>query len=263
MGFPGTAIIAGLGNSTGTGAATARLFASKGFRVALISRTPSELQKFAEELTSAGGVAAAFPVTQYTVPEITSAFAAIEAKWPSVVGQSGVRFALWNAGSSTWGKLLEITPAQIQESVDVNIVGAFAFAQESVKAILNATGEVEKKEGNRGTIVFTGATAALRGGNGFAAFAAGKFGIRAIAQSAAREYGPEGIHIAHAIIDGGILTDRAATRYADKPELMAKYSDPRKVLLPESIAKSYWYLHEQDASAWTQELDLRPSHEKW
>ncbi|KAK4700584.1 hypothetical protein P7C70_g5663, partial [Phenoliferia sp. Uapishka_3] len=250
------------------------LFPTSGYKIALISRTPSSLTAFAETLNAAHGAdtAAAFPVTQYTVPAIRSAFEEIEKVWPTVEGKSGIRFALWNAGSATWGGFLGITEDQIQESVDVNIVGAFAFGQEVVKAILKSTGEEEVKEGHRGSLLFTGATAALRGGNGFSAFAAGKFGIRAIAQSIAREFGPQGIHSAHGAILNllargckltQIVTDRGLERSAGNEAATARYQDPRVTLLPDSIAKAYLYLHEQDSSAWTQELDLRPSFEKF
>ncbi|KAI5481389.1 hypothetical protein MNV49_005011 [Pseudohyphozyma bogoriensis] len=255
----GTAVIAGVGNGTGVGASTARLFASKGYSVALISRSADELDKLASSIKASGGEAAAFPIEAYDHASLASAFTAIANKWPA----PGLRFALFNAGDATWGKFLTIKEEDIKKSVQTNIVGAFAFGQEVVRAILATTGEKEVEYGHRGTLLFTGATAALRGSEGFGAFAAGKFGIRAIAQSVAREYGKEGIHVAHSIIDGSIVTDRGLAYTANNPEAQAKYKDNRRALSPDSIAKSYWYLHEQDPSAWTQELDLRPAHEKF
>ncbi|KAM0745572.1 NAD(P)-binding protein [Meredithblackwellia eburnea MCA 4105] len=254
------AVIAGIGNGSGTGAATARLFATQGYHVATVARNSSDLQTFTDSITASGGSAKAFPINSYNHSDLAAAFSSISKQWPDA---SGVRFALWNAGSANWGKFLDITEEQIKQSVDVNIVGAFAFGQEVVKAILATTGEKEKEEGHRGTLIFTGATAALRGGNGFSAFAAGKFGIRAISQSIAREYGPEGIHVAHAIIDGSIVTNQGKARFASDADRLAKYEDPRKALKPESIAETYLFLHRQDASAWAQEIDLRPAHEKF
>jgi NAD(P)-dependent dehydrogenase (short-subunit alcohol dehydrogenase family) len=111
----------------------------------------------------------------------------------------------------------------------------------------------------RGTIVFTGATASVRGGNGYAAFAAAKHGLRALAQSMARELGPQGIHVAHVVIDGVIDTRLVASRFPD----LHKLKDRDGLLHPDHIAEAYWQLHLQPRSAWTQELDLRPWIEKF
>jgi NAD(P)-dependent dehydrogenase (short-subunit alcohol dehydrogenase family) len=110
-------------------------------------------------------------------------------------------------------------------------------------------------EQGRGTIVFTGATAALRGSAKFSALAVGKFGLRALAQSMARELGPQGVHVVHVVIDGQIDTPRGRA--------MAPGRDPATMLAPDAIAEAYWQLHEQHRSTWTQELDLRPSSEKF
>ncbi|THH07724.1 hypothetical protein EW146_g9223, partial [Bondarzewia mesenterica] len=113
------------------------------------------------------------------------------------------------------------------------------------------------EKGKRGTLLFTGATASLRGNVTTSAFATGKFGLRALAQSLSKEFGKENIHVAHVIIDGGIVTDRSRARGE------AWVNNPDVRLEPDSIAKAYQYLTEQDRSAWTWELDLRPAHEKW
>ena len=112
---------------------------------------------------------------------------------------------------------------------------------------------------NRGTILFTGATAGLRGGAGFAAFAGAKHGIRALAQSMARELGPRNIHVAHVVVDGAIDTDFIRDNFPQKYAL----KDEDGILNPEHIADNYWYLHSQPRDAWTHELDLRPALEKW
>jgi NAD(P)-dependent dehydrogenase (short-subunit alcohol dehydrogenase family) len=111
----------------------------------------------------------------------------------------------------------------------------------------------------RGTVLFTGATASLRGGVGFSAFAGGKSALRALAQSMAREFGPQGLHIAHVVVDGVIDSERVRTT---QPERVAALG-PQGLLDPDSIARAYLWLHEQTPDAWTFELDLRPSVEKW
>jgi len=246
-------VVAGVGTGAGTGAATARLFAKVGYNVALIARGEASLNKLADEIKSTGGEAGAFPLESgsYTSSALQSAFAAIKSRWPS----SPLRVALFNAaGTNVWKPFLDITPEDIQASVDTNIVAAFAFARESILAFK----ELDIEEGKRGTLLFTGATASLRGNTTTSAFAAGKFGIRALAHSLAKEFSKENIHVAHSIIDGGILTDRAISYMPEE-----KLNNPDLMLKPESIAEAYLYLVNQDRSAWTWELDLRPAHEKW
>ncbi|KZP06791.1 NAD-P-binding protein [Athelia psychrophila] len=242
-----TFVVAGVGNGFGTGAATARIFAKAGYNVALIARNADSLKKFAEEIKGTGAEAAAFPIESYSATAIQAAFAAIRSQWP----ESPLRVALWNAAFGAWKPFLELKPEEIQESVNTNIVGAFAFSREVITAFKDL--DIDEK-GKRGTLLFTGATASLRGNTTTSAFAAGKFGLRALSQSLAKEFGKQNIHVAHAIIDGGILTDRSA------PE---KRGNPDASLNPESIGNSYLYLVNQDRSAWTWELDLRPAHEKW
>jgi len=244
-------VVAGIGNGSGTGAASGRAFAGAGYRVALIARNPDSLKKTAEDINSAGGEAAGFPVKAYTHEELHTAFEAIKTHWPD----ADIRVGLFNSGSAVWKGFLDITPEEVKQTVDVNIVGAFAFARETILAFKDLP---LTHTGKRGTLLFTGATAALRGNKTTSAFAAGKFGIRALAQSLNKEFGKQDIHVAHAIIDGQILTDIGKGRHG--PE----WAENEAIRLnPESIAKSYLYLTNQDRSAWTWELDLRPAHENW
>ncbi|KZP10322.1 NAD-P-binding protein [Athelia psychrophila] len=247
-----TFVVAGVGNGFGTGAATARVFAKAGYNIALIARNADSLKKFAEEIKGTGGEAAAFPIENYSGASIQSAFASIKSQWPS----SPLRVALWNAAFGVWKPFLELKPEEIQESVDTNIVGAFAFSREAITAFKDLA--VDEQKGKRGTLLFTGATASLRGNTTTSAFAAGKFGLRGLSQSLAKEFGKENIHVAHAIMDGVILTDRSKAYVAAE-----KRDNPDAMLNPESIGNSYLYLANQDRSAWTWELDLRPAHEKW
>ncbi|KAG2159409.1 uncharacterized protein EDB93DRAFT_1275270 [Suillus bovinus] len=254
-------VVAGIGNGTGTGAATARLFAKSGYRVALISRGPDYLNKLATEINQAGGEAAPFPLKDYTTASIKSAFASLKSHWPS----SPLRVAVFNAGYGVWKPFLNITEDEVRESIDTNILAAFAFARETLLEFTKLDFETADEGGvagdarKRGTLIFTGATASIRGNTLTSAFSASKFGIRALSQSLAKEFDKQNIHVAHSIIDGGILTDRTKSHRND-PSWEAN-QDAR--LDPESIAKSYLYLVKQDSSAWTWEIDLRPAHEKW
>jgi len=243
-------VVAGLGGGAGTGAATARVFAQAGYNVALIARKTNGagLESVVQEIGN--DKARAFAVESYDDKHITEAFSDIKKHWPN----EELRVAVWNAGYGVWKPFLQVTDAEVRESVNTNIVAAFSFSRAVIHAFKDQ--KLDDK-GKRGTLIFTGATASLRGNVVTSAFAAGKHGLRALSQSLAKEFGKQNIHVSHAIIDGGILTDRSAA----KGEEWAKNQDGR--LDPESIGKSYLYLAEQDRSAWTWELDLRPAHEKW
>ncbi|KDQ13493.1 hypothetical protein BOTBODRAFT_631067 [Botryobasidium botryosum FD-172 SS1] len=255
-------VIAGVGNGLGkrTIFGRSREFARLGHSVALIARNGSSLKRAAEEIKNTGADAHAFPVSQYDHSEIQSVFHTIKKHWPD----QEIRTAVWNAGHSVWKPFLETTEDEIKESVGTNIVAPFAFARESIQSFKDlecvAITRVVKPNdvGARGTLIFTSATAALRGNVMTSAMAAGKHGLRALAQSLNKEFGKQNIHVAHAIIDGVILTDRTKQMKDEAWQL-----DPDARLDPQSIAKAYAYLAQQDRSAWTFELDLRPAHEKW
>lgn len=247
-------VVAGVGNAAGTGAATARVFSKAGYRVALLARNADSLNSLASQLTKAGGEAHPFALSSYAPQAIRDAFASIRKQWPKEQGNE-IRAALWNTAAAVWKPFLEVTDEEVKESLDVNVAAAFAFSRE---AILEFKNNDLNDLGKRGTLIFTGATASTRGNVTTSAFAVGKFGLRALSQSLAKEFGKENIHVAHAIIDGPILTDRQRARHDATWE-----ADENVRLDPESIAKSYLYLANQDRSALTWELDLRPAHEKW
>ncbi|KAI0824414.1 short-chain dehydrogenase/reductase SDR [Trametes gibbosa] len=254
-------VIAGVGNGSGTGGATARVFSKAGYRVALIARGTDRLKKATEEINQAGGEAVAFPIESYGYKALTDVFGAIRAhQWPGASSAPEIRAALWNAGAGVWKPFLEVTEEDLQLTVDANITGAFAFSREIIEAFKK--NELDES-GKRGTLIFTGATASLRGNVITSVFAAGKFALRALSQSLNKEFGKQNIHVAHAIIDGGILTDASLARRTDEAARKAYKEDANTRLDPESIAKSYLYLANQDRSAWTWELDLRPAYEKW
>ncbi|KIY74046.1 NAD(P)-binding protein [Cylindrobasidium torrendii FP15055 ss-10] len=243
-------IVAGIGNAAGTGAATARLFAKSGYAVALLSRardgSNAKLDSLVKEIKESGGEAKAFPLQAYDTSNIVSAFKGIQATYPT--DKYSLRAALWNAGDAVWKPFLEITEEELDKTFNTNTRAAFSFSRETILRF-KANTDVDEQSGTNGTLIFTGATASIRGNKLTSAFSTAKSGLRALSQSLAKEFGPSGIHVGHSIIDGRILTERA-----DGVEVG---------LRPESIAQSYLDLTKQHKSAWTWELDLRPAEEKW
>ncbi|KAF9002187.1 short-chain dehydrogenase/reductase SDR [Cyathus striatus] len=235
-------VVVGLGNGTGTGASTARLFAKKGYSVALIARGADHVKKLAEEINASGGEAAPFPIDAYTHETFSTAWGAIRNRFPKP--QYVINAALYNAAHGVWKPFLDVKPEDIEASLSISVVGAFAFSKEVIQEF---KGNDVDESGKRGTLLFTGATASLRGNVVTSAFAAGKFGTRALSQSLAKEFGKQNIHPKLTLINRG-------------PDWETN-EDVR--LNADSIANSYLYLVNQDRSAWTWELDLRPAHEKW
>ncbi|HXV25680.1 MAG TPA: SDR family NAD(P)-dependent oxidoreductase [Alphaproteobacteria bacterium] len=227
------ALIVGVG--PGLGAALARRFAKGGVTVALAARRREQLAGLAEEI---GGRAYACDVADEASVEELFGKVGRELGAPGIV--------IYNAGAYSPGGILEISPAEFERCWRVGCLGGFFVGQRAARSMV--------AEG-RGTILFTGATASLRGGVGFANLAVGKFGLRALAQSMARELGPKGIHVAHVIIDGQIRSERYAHLEKERPA--------DGLLDPAAIADTYWQLHTQPRSAWTLELDLRPWVERF
>ncbi|KAK0433094.1 NAD(P)-binding protein, partial [Armillaria borealis] len=238
------AVIAGLGSGSGTGAATARLFAKQGYAIALVARGADSLKALSDEINTAGGAAASFPISSYSTTDINAAFTQIRAQYQG----RPIRVALYNAGHGVWKPFLDITPEDVQAVTQTNIEGAFAFSKNVIEAF--QANEVDEK-GKRGSLIFTGATASIRGNVTTSAFSAGKHALRALSQSLAKEFGKKNIHVSHAIIDGGILTNLSRQRRND-PE-WEQNEDAR--LSPDGIAESYLHLVKQPRSTWTWELD--------
>jgi NAD(P)-dependent dehydrogenase (short-subunit alcohol dehydrogenase family) len=231
-------VAAVLGAGPGLGAAIARRFADEGFGVALMARREESVAQVREEIEDGRGTA--LPVSaDATVPDsVAAAFEQTRAE----LGDPEV--FVYNAGAFQIGGILELSPGRFDECFKANCAGAFYGAQQVLPAMV---------EEGRGTILLTGASAALRGRASFSALAVGKFGLRALAQSMAREFGPQGIHVSHVIIDGQINTPRMREMAPDREE--------HTLLSADAIAETYWQLHSQDPTAWTLELDLRPSVE--
>ena len=233
-------VAAVVGVGPGLGSAVARRFAREGFAVALVARTGESLEGARREIEEGGG--RAFPVLADATDHesVARAFGRIR----SELGDPQV--LVYNAGAFQPGGILEIEPERFDYCFRANCAGAFYCAREVLPAMVGA---------GRGTIILTGATASLRGSARFAALAVGKFGLRALAQSMAREFGPQGVHVAHVVIDGQIDTPRVRAMQPDR--------EAHTMLSPGAIAEAYWRLHVQDPTAWTLELDLRPAVERF
>ncbi len=233
-----TAAVLGVG--PGLGAAVARRFAREGFAVALMARREESVANVQEQIETAGGTA--LPIsTDATDP------ASVAAAFERVRGELGdPEVFVYNAGAFQMGGILDLSPEKFDECFKANCAGAFYAAQQVLPAMVEA---------GRGTVLLTGATATLRGSARFSALAVGKFGLRALAQSMAREFGPQGIHVAHVVIDGQIDTPRLREMSPDRED--------HTMLSPDAIAETYWQLHSQESTAWTLELDLRPSVESF
>ncbi|CAM6083168.1 unnamed protein product [Calypogeia fissa] len=234
-------VAAVVGVGPGLGLAVARKFARVGYVVAILARDYEKLTKFAEQLAGeASAQVAAIRIDCSDAKSIREAFEAVNSLGP-------VEVLVYNtSGPFPWPppKFTEITAEVFERSLTVSCVGAFHCVQQVVR------GMIDRK---CGTILFTGATGSIRGSAGFSQFAAGKFALRALGQSLARELQPQGIHVAHIIIDG-VIRNKA---------LGGTFAVEEKTLSPDAIAEAYWQLHIQDKSTWTQELDLRPFSEKF
>jgi len=231
------ALIIGAGDATG--GAIARRFARERFAVCITRRHLDQLQPLVEEIRSTGGIAHPFACDARSEEQTLELFTRIERD----VGPIDVM--VFNTGANVRFSITETTERVYRKVWEMAALAGFLAGREAARVMLQR---------GRGTIIFTGATASLRGGIGFAAFASAKFALRALAQSMARELGPEGIHVAHPIIDGAIDTAFIRDNFPERYALKAQDG----ILDPEHIAEQYWQIHCQPRSAWTHELDLRP-----
>ncbi|KAJ5458116.1 hypothetical protein N7475_009504 [Penicillium sp. IBT 31633x] len=238
------AIIAGVG--PGTGASIVRKFA-KSYSIIALARNPENYEAVIQEINSAGGEAIGISADVSDSKSVNAAFDKIQAQYPS----SKVAAAIFNPGGGFVRKpFLELTEQDYSTALGSQAQGAFNFAQRSLPLLLQARESSKYPP----TLIFTGATASLKGSANFAAFASAKFALRALAQSLAREFGPQGVHVSHTIIDGVIDIPRTKS-------WVFEHEDAK--LSPDAIADSYWYLHTQPRTTFAFELDLRPYVEKW
>ena len=244
-----TGVVMLVGAGDAIGAAVARRFAEGGYKVCIARRDAAKSQRLVDELTAKGHDVHAFSVDARQESEVQGLFARVE----QTIGP--IEVCLFNAGSNVNKPLLETTEKLFFKAWELACYAGFLVGREAARTMLLR---------GRGTILFTGATASIRGGKGFAAFSSAKFGLRAVAQSMARELGPQNIHVAHLIIDAGVDTafvrDRIRARGGE--EAVARIQEDQ-LMNPESIADAYWYLHSQKRDAWTFELDVRPYGETW
>lgn len=235
-------LVVGAGDATG--GAIAKRFAQEGFIACVTRRSAEKLQPLVESIKANGDEAHGFACDARKEDDVIALVEQIE----SEIGP--IEAFVFNIGANVPCSILEETARKYFKIWEMACFSGFLNAREVAK-------RMAKRE--RGTILFTGATAGMRGAAGFAAFAGAKHGIRALAQSMARELGPMNIHVAHIIVDGAIDTDFIRDNF---PEKYAT-KDQDGILNPDHIAENYWYLHSQPRDAWTFELDLRPWSERW
>jgi len=231
-----TAVIVGVG--PGLGRSLVKAFYEAGFKVVMAARNPGHLAGLYPDGCGGDVIAQSCDVTD--PDSVAGLFATVD----ETVGAADV--VVYNAGTFVPGRVAEIKPAEFERCWRVGCFGGFLVGQQAAQRMLAA---------GSGTIIFTGATAALRGGAGFANLSAPKFGLRSLSQTLARELGPENIHVAHVVVDGQILSERSAH--------LLKGKGPDALLDPDHIAQTYLYLARQPRTAWTQEMDLRPWSEKF
>jgi NAD(P)-dependent dehydrogenase (short-subunit alcohol dehydrogenase family) len=226
-----TAFIIGVG--AGLSASLARLLHTRGLNVALGARDTGKLERLARETDA---LTVAVNATDHA--SVAAAFGAVEARFgpPDVV--------IYNASGRLRGPFVDLDPAAVEQALAVSAYGGFLVAQQAARRMLQA---------GSGAILFTGASASVKGYPQSAPFAMGKFALRGLAQSIARELAPRGIHVAHFVIDGGIAS----------PERPVPSTAPDSLLDPDAIARSYLHVLEQDRSAWTWEVELRPWVERF
>jgi NAD(P)-dependent dehydrogenase (short-subunit alcohol dehydrogenase family) len=228
-----------IGAGDATGGAIARRFAREGYAAVIVRRDAENLTALADQIRAEGGEAHPFGVDARLEEPMVALFERIEADI------APLEAVVFNIGANVNFGIRDTTARVYRKVWEMAAFAGFLTGREAAKHMVPR---------GRGTILFTGATASLRGGKGFSAFAGAKFALRGLAQSMARELGPQGIHVAHAIIDGAIDTAWIAENFPQRHAL----KDQDGILDPDHIADAYWMLHSQPRDAWTHELDLRP-----
>ena len=235
-----TAVVVGVGSSDGLGAALARRFAREGLDVVIVGRSEERLKAVAATTGGRGRRVRSFVADATKEGDVAALFSSIK--------PGTLELVVYNVGSNAMVPSLDISKALFSRMWRQNALGGFLVGREAIRAML---------PGGSGTLIYTGATASVRARPPFLAFASAKAALRAVAQGYAREFGPQGIHVAHVVIDGVIRGDYAQSNFPDF--VSAKGADG--LLELDDIAQTYWALHTQPRSAWTHELDLRPFKE--
>ncbi|MEL6413311.1 MAG: SDR family NAD(P)-dependent oxidoreductase [Pseudomonadota bacterium] len=239
----GCTIVLGAGASQGVGGALSRRFASEGQHVIISGRTTERIEALAQEVSDAGGSAEGISVDVTAEADLDALFEHAAQKGP-------INAVLYNVGNNAVIPFEKLEPKTVETFWRVGCFGAFLTAKRAVP-IMKAQGH--------GSLFFTGASGSMRGKPNFAHFASMKAGLRMLAQSLAREFGPDGIHVAHFVIDGVIDGEMVRSRFGEYVEKLGEDG----CLSPDAIAEAYWHVHSQPKSAWTHEMDLRPFKERW
>ena len=239
-----TAAVIGAGDYIG--AEIAKKFAAEGFSIFAGRRNGEKLAPLVQDIEAAGGTISARSLDARKEEEIISFLNDADKQAPLEV-------CIFNIGANVNFPILDTTERVFRKVWEMACYSGFLAGREAARLMLPRGG---------GKIFFTGATASLRGGSGYAAFASAKFGLRAVAQAMARELGPKNIHVAHLIIDSGVNTEWVRQRRIEGlgPDAL---NDPDALMPPASVAESYWQLYQQPRSAWTSEMEIRPFKEKW
>ncbi|MDW5443969.1 SDR family oxidoreductase [Polaromonas sp. SM01] len=238
----GVALVIGAGDATG--GAVARRFAREGYTACVTRRSLDKLQPLLEQIRAEGGTAHGFASDARQEEEVIALIENIESNI------APIEVLVFNIGANAPSSILEETARKYFKIWEMACMSGFLNGREVAKRMVRR---------GRGTIVFTGATASMRGGANFAAFSGAKMALRALAQSMARELGPRGLHVAHVVVDGAIDTAFIRDNFPERYALKAQDG----ILKPEHIADTYWMLHQQPRDAWTHEMDLRPWSEKF
>ncbi len=242
------ASVAVIGAGDYIGGAIVRKFAAEGFTVFAGRRQGEKLAPLIAAITAQGGRAFGNSLDARKEDEVTAFLKTADAAAP-------LDICVFNIGANVNFPLVETTERVFRKVWEMACYAGFLTAREAARLML-ARG--------RGNIFFTGATAGLRGGVGYAAFASAKFGLRALAQSAARELGPKNIHVAHLIIDAGVDTAWVRERIREREgEAALAHLDPGRLMRPESVAEAYWQIYQEPRDAWSFEREIRPFAEKW
>tara|TARA_B110001454_G_scaffold219154_1_gene250462 strand:- start:8320 stop:9045 length:726 start_codon:yes stop_codon:yes gene_type:complete len=237
------ALIIGAGENLGS--SIARCFAKEKFKVVVARRNGETLNSLKSEIEEEGGICHSFSLDARKENDVIKFIEEIE----NEIGP--IEVAVYNIGANIKYNITETTSQKYYKVWEMAAFGAFLMGREVSKKM------IQRK---KGTIIFTGATASMRGGDGFSAFSGAKHAKRALAQSMARELGPKGIHVAHIIIDGAIDTPWVKENF---PEFVKQKKDIDGLMNPDDIALNYLWIYKQPKNAWTHELDLRPWVEKW
>ncbi|MDT0619210.1 SDR family NAD(P)-dependent oxidoreductase [Salinisphaera sp. P385] len=241
------AVVVGVGAEQGIGAAACRRFAAEGHYVFVAGRTPAKIEQVVATIRDDGGHAEAVTTDVTVEADIIALF---DRAMADTADHAPADLVVSNTGDNAIIDFRALTADQFEHYWRVGCFGGFLIGREAARRLVPL---------GRGTMIFTGASGSLRGKPGFAHFAAAKAGLRMVSQSMAREYGPQGIHVAHVLIDGGVDGERVRKFVPGIAE--AKGDDG--LLNVDAIADTYWQLHRQHPSAWTQELDLRPFKEDY